>query len=811
MRPFVGCLIWCVTSLLFGQNINSGDLQEWARELEKHELVVDAWRNLEGDQIKNLRDHENFPKKPDRTYLLNEEEERFKIPNGKGTDMGYRIRGAFTAPVSGTYRFRLTAKDQAESWIEIQGKKTKLVQIRKPTPELGWNATKNQRSKPVKLKQGHSYPIEILMKHSGGEGHLAMGVEFPDGRQEFPVRSRRFVKPEQTYSFTQDRDEDGLSEYEEWVVGSDPDNASTAGDGIPDSIKLTLNLDLSKPFEGELPLPIEWAFQHNLELKPQVRWQDPDRDGLQNWEEHLAGGDPHNADTSGDGTSDFAAYHLFGTSAQTVIDPEQGTLAVKIDGNAYKEKKGIWQLAEGDSAIVNYSSNGSVTFAVPTRRTGPQLVELDLEVLERIPSPDTIWVQMATKGVPVSRQPFFFKQHPKQTLRFLLPASGKGWEDVTFSLENVNTFREITLHQLRVVSFPDSPETWQQDWYTNTLVLNEPLTSRVSPACIEGTSLYPDEVTAVYSTEGRDQSLPVHRLPYRGWFLDLPLAESGKPTSLTVQQPMSGITLSQEVEWTSTNVLTEELPVIRTGDSLRLVSHPEQSKKGEMSFRIGDKHYGKRPVSTPLIHRFQNPGVIEIKTVWESEGETREQTRSLTVLAPPNHPPLFRKFIHVDHFNEKDGPWEATVRDEKGRYLETDPLVKAVEKTTNHLQLHTSRPGQYFMATRVHESGPVLSVRRVEIAEVHFPRQFHIALRDRTGVGLAFVGFTLSRIPEGLIMPIKMLNNERTLLNGETHGRLDTGDVDDTGKVIIPASASRSRDGRGINYDVKFKLTEVPK
>jgi len=94
-----------------------------------------------------------------------------------------------------------------------------------------------------------------------------------------------------------DTDGDGLSDGEEIAKGTDPLNPDTDGDGVKDGTEVT---DGTSPTDGCSYDPA------HITLPPSASWNagDCDNDGLTNGEEVIKGTDPLNPDTDGDGLSD---------------------------------------------------------------------------------------------------------------------------------------------------------------------------------------------------------------------------------------------------------------------------------------------------------------------------------------------------------------------------------------------------------------------------------------------------------------------------------------------------------------------------
>jgi len=80
-----------------------------------------------------------------------------------------------------------------------------------------------------------------------------------------------------------DPDGDGLSNYEEYLHGTNPNVWDTDGDGMPDG----------------------WEVEYGLNPKKYDAAADPDGDGLTNIQEYRLGTNPKKADTDGDGLNDY--------------------------------------------------------------------------------------------------------------------------------------------------------------------------------------------------------------------------------------------------------------------------------------------------------------------------------------------------------------------------------------------------------------------------------------------------------------------------------------------------------------------------
>lgn len=197
---------------------------------------------------------------------------------------GARARGYLTAPVTGTYRFWVTGAEGVELWLSTDSTKSRKQKLCGLGAESGagtgigdgsnpinsFDTYITQQSAPVTLVAGQTYFIEILETSRTASGWFSAGWAINNvTRQIIPAQYISSYAQESvdadddylpdawelTYGLNPqekgltdpthegeygDLDGDGLTNREEYVLGSNPANRSTAGDGISDYDKVNL-------------------------------------------------------------------------------------------------------------------------------------------------------------------------------------------------------------------------------------------------------------------------------------------------------------------------------------------------------------------------------------------------------------------------------------------------------------------------------------------------------------------------------------------------------------------------------------------
>jgi len=237
-------------------------------------LLHERWNGILGYSVDELIAAPAFYVTPASRQLTTPSDLKFT-----GTYFGTRTRGYIKPLVSGYHTFWISARNSAELAISTDSTLGKYAKRRIAAidPKLGtghgidsnssnlWDQFASQQNKPVYLEAGQSYYLEILHQNGhGGNPHSSLAWAV-DGGPRTPMPASAFesyvitpddadddylpdawetqygLNPADNGSIDQARqgergdfDGDGLTNLEEYLLGTDPTNSDTDGDGISD-------------------------------------------------------------------------------------------------------------------------------------------------------------------------------------------------------------------------------------------------------------------------------------------------------------------------------------------------------------------------------------------------------------------------------------------------------------------------------------------------------------------------------------------------------------------------------------------------
>jgi len=112
-----------------------------------------------------------------------------EIPGSNVPNFGVRVYGYLTAPESGKYTFYIAGDDNVQLRLGTTSERTSLTRIAYISG-LGWTNSREwekyptQKSAPIELNGGQSYPIEALLKQVSGGSNMAVRWITPSGVDE---------------------------------------------------------------------------------------------------------------------------------------------------------------------------------------------------------------------------------------------------------------------------------------------------------------------------------------------------------------------------------------------------------------------------------------------------------------------------------------------------------------------------------------------------------------------------------------------------------------------------------------------------
>jgi hypothetical protein len=150
-------------------------------------ILREVWNNIGGNEISSIP----VTTTPSTSGTITS----FEAPSEAGDNYGQRIRGLVCPPYTGAYTFWIASDDGSELWLSTDqnaANKVKIAFVTWSNPR-SWDENPTQKSVAINLVAGQKYYIEALHKEGGGEDHLAIGWQMPEGTYERPIPGNRLL------------------------------------------------------------------------------------------------------------------------------------------------------------------------------------------------------------------------------------------------------------------------------------------------------------------------------------------------------------------------------------------------------------------------------------------------------------------------------------------------------------------------------------------------------------------------------------------------------------------------------------------
>jgi hypothetical protein len=233
---------------------------------KRGKLRQEVWVSMPGATLKALRTPQAGMRAPDKAAEI----DGIEPPQNAGDNYLERLRGYLSVPASGEYTFWIAGNDQCELWLSTNEQKfyKRLIAWLPPSRPYDpfvtgfreWTKYPEQMSRPVRLEQGKKYFLEFLHKEGTGRDHVSVAWRAPGGEREVvPASALEIFTGDATdadddglpdtwekgeglliagdrwaHGEDGDPDEDGLTNRDEFFIGTHPLRADSDDDKVPD-------------------------------------------------------------------------------------------------------------------------------------------------------------------------------------------------------------------------------------------------------------------------------------------------------------------------------------------------------------------------------------------------------------------------------------------------------------------------------------------------------------------------------------------------------------------------------------------------
>lgn len=363
-----------------------------------------------------------------------------------------------------------------------------------------------------------------------------------------------------------------------------------------------------------------------------------------------------------------------------------------------------------------------------------------------------------------------------------------GAHTVTVEWDNARPRRSLYVQAVRLQSLhtTDVTDTGMKKWVAHRLAAQnglEVVSSRTSPACIEGRGRYLSMMSLAAGTAYPLSPLPVlHSAGFR-WYANVPLSASNI-TRIEISYQNGGLAETNDVEWQVSNIFDVGNLMIRRGDALLLDAVPVGVTNGTTVISIGTDVL-QTDVATPVPYRFDQPGTFKVTGTYGSFSKT------ITVkVVDASLDPVVAVASWRSHWDCTNLPPEVVLDSDPRLVLEGIRPLRKIRKSTKpapvlpqgrnvrSFRVSNASPQEpRYVVARVGGNGPIIASSAIQGVRLAIPPETSLKIVGRLDDG--------SQIIEGTYLLAPTLPSLTLGIHIATGGvTFDDGTID---KLLKPA------------------------
>ncbi len=386
-------------------------------------------------------------------------------------------------------------------------------------------------------------------------------------------------------------------------------------------------------------------------------------------------------------------------AAETTIN-----LVQALDVTQFENPLGDWVIDTEEGGVLSQSRRGSIEYVFNLTDPGMLLLEIAAEPGRPHHEPNhRLW--LSVDGQHLSQRLMNANESPMMA-RQLLPWLGAGEHRLQIYWDNSLGGRSIRFREIALKSIGGADTDGNQvaDWIdaelTQSNSLDEVAGSRVSPAFIEGKTVY----SALASGTVDGEVFSIHPGAGERWYADVPL-NPDQPTTVELAFENGGLIQQQSLTWEATDLTETEDLIIRQGDAL-LFTIGGGGRQFEKSFVVADGEPIVVAHGAAVPHRFEEPGEFTVTARWRRNDERTIQIRVVQRITVDSPAALVGQWR----------PWDLPPLPPDVA-LELDPRIdldQVAADDANRYRLRTWEPVTRQVVLRLREGGPIVQHIGVE-------------------------------------------------------------------------------------------------